>query len=207
MKPVHLFACLLFVIATQAQVRLENIVKPGTKLIYAVKAGDDEYNFIVTVNNLKGTSFNWQMTGPANMSGSITHTTKALAGANTMYNFFAPGDKKLDDQTLSVWLSQKCFSQFDKKVGKPVKMYINGPDKNPQDMGTYTSSQPLEIIIDGRKDTIYEAMAVPLVMSPNGYVPSNENEDFFTFYRSASFPIILRMSLSFTIALKEIKTR
>ncbi|HWB24828.1 MAG TPA: hypothetical protein VG738_05080 [Chitinophagaceae bacterium] len=207
MKRLCLFACVLLVITAQAQVKLENIVKPGTKLIYAVTANGNEYNFIVTVNNLKGTSFSWQMTAPANIAGSITHTAKALASANAMYNFFEPGDKKLDDQSLSVWISQRCFNQFDKHTGKPITMYLDGPGKDAQDMGTYTGSLPLEVTIDGKTDTIYEELVKPLIMTGNGYSPSEENEDFFTFYGSASFPIILRMRLSFSIVLKEIQTK
>ena len=207
MKQTFLFTCMLFVMYTQAQVKLENIVKPGTKLIYAVEAGDKKYNFIVTVNNLNGASFNWEMSDPVNLSGNITQTAKALDNADVMYNFFQPGDKKLDDKTLSVWLSKKCFNQFDKQAGKPVKMYLNGPDQDPENVGTYTGDLPLEVTIDGKTDTIYEELVKPLTLSGQDYVPSEESDDFFTFYGSAAFPIILRMNLGFSIALKEIRTK
>src|SRR3569833_2289265 len=138
MKQVLLFACLLLAVCTQAQVKLENIVKPGTKLIYDDDADGKKYNFIVTVNDLKGSSINWEMTDPVHISGRITQTPKAIASANTMYNFFQAGDKKLDDKTLSVWVSQKCFNQFDKHGSQPIKMFLNGPNKEAENVGTYT---------------------------------------------------------------------
>ena len=206
MKQLFLFICTLFALQANAQVKLENIVKPGTKLIYAVEAGGKKYDFIVTVKDLKGSSFDWEMTDPVNISGTIIHTPKALANANTMYNFFQPGTKKLDDKTLSVWLSKKVYEHLSKTAGKPIKIYVYGPGKDPLDMGTFTGSVPLEVIIDGKTENISTELVKPLVLSGRDYVPDDKDE-FFSFYDSPSFPIILRLNLDFSISLKEIKTK
>ena len=92
-KTTILFSLLITCILASAQVKLETIVKPGTKLIYAVESGSKKYDFIVTVKKLSPLVFDWQMTDPVNTSGTITHTAKAMISANTMYNFFSADPK------------------------------------------------------------------------------------------------------------------
>ena len=64
-------------------------------------------------------------------------------------------------------------------------------------------SEELKIIVNGEKETVDEEMAKEL--DDEGQPKSGE--EFFTFYRSAKLPIILRMKNGFYIALKEIKTK
>jgi hypothetical protein len=51
-KLSFLFNFFLFTSATFAQANLQALVKPGTKLIYAVEANEQRYDFIVTVKKL-----------------------------------------------------------------------------------------------------------------------------------------------------------
>ena len=122
---IILFVCLFGAHAMSAQVKLEDIVKPGTKLIYGVNANGSTYDFIVTVVKLKpAVEFKWEMTAPINIEGTIIHTAKAMKSGNTMYNYFSPGSKTLDDNTLSVWLSQNVFEGMN-KTGKGIEVKMN----------------------------------------------------------------------------------
>ena len=203
MKKIFLFPVLLIVSALSfAQVNLESLVKPGTKLIYAVESGGQKYDFIITVKALTPVLiFDWQMTDPINTNGTITHTAVAMVSANTMYNYFSPGEKTLDDNSISVWLSKNTFSGLVKPdKGTMIKMNTG---EVPKKMGTYMDSEELKIIVNGEKETVDEEMAKEL--DDEGQPKSGE--EFFTFYRSAKLPIILRMKNGFYIALKEIKTK
>ena len=62
-KIFFLFGLLILSIFSFAQVNLQTLVKPGTKLIYAVEAGAQKYDFIVTVKALvPALIFDWEMT-------------------------------------------------------------------------------------------------------------------------------------------------
>lgn len=201
-KTTVLSALLLASIFAFAQVKLETLVKPGTKLVYAVEAQGNKYDFIITVKKLNPLVFDWQMTDPINTSGTITHTAKAMISANTMYNFFSPGAKKLDDKTISVWLSKNTFAGV-MKAGKGIMMKMN-VGAEAKKMGTYTGALNLEILVNGEKQTIKEELVKEL---SDGGVPADNNDDFFTVYSSPKLPIILRMQNGFSIGLKEIKTK
>ncbi len=195
---------LLFAAATFAQANLQALVKPGTKLIYAVQANEQRYDFIVTVKKLTpAVEFDWEMTESASGKGSIIHSPEAMLTGNTMYNYFSPGIKKLDDQTLSVWLSKATFAAL-KKEGKGAMMKMN-TDDHLKKMGTYSEEESeLHVIIDGEKETIEEELVAEL--NDEG-APVAKEEMFFSFFDSVKLPIILRMQNGFYIALKEIRTK
>src|SRR4249919_2984659 len=96
-KILFLSALLMLGIISFAQVNIQTLIKPGSKLIYAVEANGIKYDFIVTVKALvPALVFDWEMTDRAGNSGTITHTPTAMVSANTMYNYFSPGPKALD---------------------------------------------------------------------------------------------------------------
>lgn len=201
-KIILLYALLIFCVLSFAQVRLESLVKPGTKMIYAVESGEQKYDFIVTVKALlPALIFDWQMTEPVNTSGTITHTATAMVAGVTMYNYFSPGSKMLDDNSISVWLSKNSLTGLT-KAGKWIMMKMNTGEA-PKKMGSYTESKELKILVNGEKETVDEELAKEL--NEEG-LPKGE-EEFFTFYNSSKLPIILRMRNGFYIALKEIKTK
>jgi hypothetical protein len=192
-----------------AQVRMEALVKPGAKLIYAVEANGQHYDFIVTIKALTpALIFDWQMTDPVNTSGTITHTAAAMVSANTMYNYFSSGEKTLDDNTLSVWLSKNTHAALT-KGGKSVMIKMN-TNESLRKMGESEDEKDddddedeIKIIVNGEKETIAEEIARPL--NEEGQ-PMGE-DIYFSFYNSSKMPVILRMKNGFSITLKEIKTK
>ncbi len=204
MKKFTLLSGILLVLSlfSFAQVNLQSLIKPGTKLTYAVDANGQKYNFIVTVKALvPALVFDWEMTDRANNNGTLTHTAAAMISANTMYNYFSPGTKTLSDDMISVWLSKNTFAGL-MKAGKGVMMKMNVGEAAKK-MGTYTGANELEILVNGEKETIEEELANEL----NNEGTPTTDDNFFTFYNSAKMPIILRMRNGFYIALKEIKTK
>lgn len=198
---------LIVLIATSlfsfAQVNLQTLVKPGTKLIYAVEAGGQKYDFIVTVKALTpALVFDWEMTNDNKSSGTITHTAAATIAANSMYNYFSPGAKTLDDNTLSVWISKNTFTSLTK--GARSAMLKMNTNEEPKKMAV-TQEDPAEmkILVNGEKETVEEYTANDM----NALNAPAEDKVYFTFARSPKMPLILRMKNGFYIALQEIKTK
>ena len=202
-KSVILFCFLSFFFLSFAQVNLQTLVKPGTKLIYVVEAGEQKYDFIITVKTLvPALVFDWEMTDRANNKGSITHTAAAMITGNTLYNYFSPGTKILDDNTLSVWLSKNTFTGLTKE-SKSVMLKMN-TNESPKKMSVIQEDpDELKIIVNGEKETVEEFTATDL----NVINAPVEDQVYFTFATSPKMPIILRMKNGFYIALKEIKTK
>lgn len=202
-KIFFLFSLLILSILSFAQVNLQTVIKPGTKLIYAVVAGEQKYDFIVTVKTLvPALVFDWEMTNDNKSSGTIMHTAPAMISGNTMYNYFSPGAKTLDDNTLSVWISKNTFTGLTKGT-KSVILQMN-TNETPKKMGV-TKEDPaeLKIIVNGEKETVEEFTANDL----NAANAPTEEQVYFTFSNSPKMPIILRMKNGFSITLKEIKTK
>jgi hypothetical protein len=204
MKKIFFLFCFLSVsIFSFAQVNLQSLIKPGTKLFYAVEAGEQKYDFIVTVKALvPALVFDWEMTNDNKSSGTITHSAPAMIAANTLYNYFAPGAKTLDDNTLSVWISKNTFTSLTKGA-KSVMLKMN-TNEAPKKMGV-TKEDPaeLKILVNGEKETVEEFTANDL----NSVNAPPEDQVYFSFAKNAKMPIILRMKNGFYIALKEIKTK
>ncbi|MGB5007642.1 MAG: hypothetical protein WBO39_11965 [Ferruginibacter sp.] len=204
MKKIFLLGMLLTASAISiAQVNLQSLVKPGTRLIYAVVANGEKYDFIVTVKALTpALVFDWQMTNAANSSGTITHTPQAMMSANTMYNYFAPGAKTLSDDMISVWLSKNTFTGLT-KGSRSVLLRMN-TGETPKKMGmTEADAKEVKILVNGEKETVEELMAI--VLNDEG-TPKND-DTFFSFNNSAKMPVIISMNNGFYLALKEIKTK
>lgn len=202
-KIIFLFCFLSASIFSFAQVNLQSLIKPGTKLIYAVEAGEQKYDFIVTVKALvPALVFDWEMTNDNKSNGTITHTAPAMIAANTLYNYFSPGAKTLDDNTLSVWISKNSFTALTKGT-KSVMLKMN-TNEAPKKMGvTQEDPTELKILVNGEKETIEEFTASDL----NAVNAPAEDQVYFSFAKNAKMPIILRMKNGFYISLKEIKTK
>ena len=204
MKKIFLLYNLLMLsVFSFAQVNLQSVIKPGTKLIYGVEAGAEKYDFIVTVKALvPALIFDWEMTNDNKGSGTITHTAVAMVSANTLYNYFSPGPKTLDDNTLSVWISKNSFNSLTKGA-KSVMLKMN-TNESPKKMGV-TKDDPteLKIIVNGEKETVEQFTANDLKAAN----AAPEDQVYFTFSNNAKMPIILQMKNGFYIALKEIKTK
>ncbi|MEO6540992.1 MAG: hypothetical protein ABIN74_08390 [Ferruginibacter sp.] len=207
-KMIFLSALMMLGIFAFAQVNIQALIKPGTKLIYAVEANGIKYDFIVTIKALNpALVFDWEMTDRAGNSGTITHTPAAMISANTMYNYFSPGSKTLDDNTLSVWISKTSFTGLTKgSMNVMMKMNTNeGLKKMGMAAGDEEKDEEseLHIIVNGEKETVDEKIAQELNAEGR---PVAEGA-MFSFYNSAKMPVILRMKNGFSIVLKEIKTK
>ena len=203
MKKITLLSTLMICCCFSfAQVNLQSLVKPGTQLIYAVEANGEKYDFIVTVKALvPALVFDWQMTNSASSVGTLTHTPQAMISANTLYNYFAPGAKTLDDNTSSVWLSKNSFTGLTKGTKSVmIKMNVGDAAKN---MTVLSDPKELKILVNGEKETVEEVLA----KETGSEGKATGDDTFFTFSMSAKMPIILRMQNGFYIALKEIKTK
>ena len=202
-KTVILFCFLSLSFLSFAQVNLQTLVKPGTKLTYAVEAGEQKYDFIITVKALvPALIFDWEMTDRANNNGTITHTAAAMITGNTLYNYFSPGAKTLDDNTLCVWISKNTFTGLTKGT-KSVMLKMN-TNESPQKMGVIQEDpKEFKIIVNGEKETVEEFTANDL----NATSAPAEDQVYFTFANSPKMPIILRMKNGVYITLKEIKTK
>ena len=200
-KIFFLFSLLALAVFGFSQVNLQSLIKPGTKLIYGVEANGQKYDFIVTVKALApALVFDWQMTDPININGTITHTAAAMVSANTLYNYFAPGTKTLDDNTLSVWISKNTLTSLTKGT-KSVMLKMN-TNESAKKMGvTEEDPKELKILVNGEKETVEQFTATDL----NAVIAPGEEQVYFTF--AAKMPIILSMKNGFYIALKEIKTK
>jgi hypothetical protein len=202
-KIFFLFSLLALSIFSFAQVNLQTLIKPGAKLIYTVEAGEQKYDFIVTVKALTpALVFDWVMTNDNKSSGTITHTAPAMIAANTMYNYFSPGAKTLDDNTLSVWISKNTFTSLTKGT-RSVMLKMNTNEEAKKMGVTEEDPKELKIIVDGEKEAIEEITAKDI----NAANAAPEDQVYFTFATSAKMPVILRMKNGFYIALKEIKTK
>ncbi len=180
-----------------SQVNLQSVIKPGAKLIYGVEANEQKYDFIITIKTLTpALVFDWEMTEPVNRKGTIIHTANAMVSGNTMYNYFSGGEKTLDDNTLSVWLSRNVFTSLT-KGGKNAMIKMNTGESAQKMSVTKEDPEELHIIVNGEKDGIEEFTAKG----------ETGDEVYFTFSNSAKFPIVLRMKNGFYIGLKEIKTK
>jgi hypothetical protein len=184
-----------------SQVELLKIIKPKTQLVYLVQAGEQQYYFMVNIKELApAVIFNWEMTEPASMKGSITHTATAMASATTMHNMFTPGDVTLDDKTISVWLSKAMYTSL-RKSGAMISMNAG---ETPRKMGLTGETKVVKILLNGLKETVEEEIAKELDADDN---PKKKTDEFISFYNSVKMPIILRMKNSqFAITLKEIRT-
>ncbi len=202
-KFISLSALLTLSVFSFAQVNLQSLIKPGAKLIYGVEANGQKYDFIVTVKALApALIFDWEMTNDSKSNGTITHTPQAMIAANTMYNYFAPGQKTLDDNTISVWLSKNSFTSLTKGT-KAVTISMNIGDAPKKMTNVSEDPKELKILVNGEKEMVEELLAKEV----NAEGKSTGYETFFTFSTSAKMPIIIRMKNDFYLALKEIKTK
>jgi hypothetical protein len=202
-KILLLHSLLILSVFCFAQVNLQTLVKPGTKLIYAVEAGAQKYDFIVTVKTLlPAVVFDWEMTNDNKSSGKITHTAAAMLAANTLYNYFSPGAKTLDDNTLSVWISKNIFTGLTKGT-KSVMLKMNTNEAPKKMEVVQEDPEELKVIVNGENETVEEFMAKDV----NAAKAPVEDQVYFTFSSSPKMPLILRMKNGFSIALKEIKTK
>lgn len=170
-------------------------LQKGDKLVYHVNAGGSEYDFIVTLNAAPfggPIDFNYAMTNVSKTNGHVTISNDARKKATKYVNYFSGGELKLTNAS-SVWLS------FDN--------YIDLPTKSTN-----------MVFDDGDEETFYRSEnkgAAPIVKIKGKerkldvYLANNSSSDdgdkTLWINDSQINPLIIKMSLGWTIELKEIR--
>ena len=125
--------------------------RAGTQLLYIVEAGGTKYNFDVTLTRVgESIAFDYTMSAPANLAGSVTISSEALENAERMVNYFNGGELNLRDAT-TVFLSRKVFASSNSI--DDVKIYLDD-NTSPAYLGTVVSPVKHKLIIDGQEESL-----------------------------------------------------
>lgn len=198
-----LFLCTVLAISTMifAQKTTSFSLTKGTKLIYNVEQGDNEYQFIMKITELdKGVSFDWEMTAPVNRSGSVTMTPEAMKNAVALFNYFSGGKTTLTDET-SAFISRGAYKAIEEK--KAVSLSVNG--KN----GTPELFEALKGTTSEKNGSIYIDYIKPVNgkdYSFDSYILENsDGEQVVRVWKNAEFPLIIFMVTNFKIYLTQVE--
>ena len=169
-------------------------IQKGDKLVYQVKAGTNEYDFIITINgeSENGIDFNYEMTNSSNTKGHVLLSYKAKNEATHYVNYFRGGELNLMD-ACTVWLSGKNFSDMpDKKTtmtidaGEPETFYR--PEKD----------EVTPVVKIKGQDKKIDAFII------NNAADGTGNKTMWINGISSN-SLIVKMDLGWTIVLKEIR--
>ncbi len=169
-------------------------LKKGDKLVYQVKAGGNEYEFIVTLNDPGNNAldFNYEMTNSNKTIGHVTISNKAKSEATKYVNFFRGGELSLTD-ACTVWLSGKNFNDMANK--KTTMTLDNGAPEtfyNPENDDVST------IVKIKGEDKKIEAFII------NNAADGTGNKTMWI-HDISSNSLIVKMDLGWSIVLKEIR--
>lgn len=163
--------------------------KPGTQLIYDVRHNGKAYRFVMTLRAINnGYNFDFEMTPPANVKGTVVITKPMADSAGKIVNFFGNGVTKLNEET-AIWLSKRMFSEIKTKGST-------------------------EVTIDGSFDNLRlddeGADVVPLYRGKSMALDQLQlrgelNDLHMSVLNNSGMPLILSMEGEFSIILKEIK--
>jgi Flp pilus assembly protein TadD len=161
---------------------------------YDVSYNGSEYQFVVTpseVNMNSGVRFGWKMTSGDGKTGTTSISKAALDTAHGEVNTFAGGDLQLIDQT-TVWVSKAVYKEL-KQTGKS---HITATD---------AGSKVFEVVTDDDGPaTITNASGHTRALK-NIHVKSEDGTEHLWINDDPANPIITRMDLGWTIALKSIE--
>lgn len=176
----------------------------GAEYKYSVNAGDDEYDFTVTRTEgdyNSGLSFDWFMSNYNQSSGSITLAKSALDTASEQMNKFSGGeDNKNLSQLTSVWISRAVFNSL-KEKGEAL-MNVDGQwrifklatkdQEDSYEVDYYNGSVAYNDEEDKRIQTIH-------------IYSDDDNKYQLWINNDAANPMIIKMSIDFSIELREVK--
>lgn len=169
-------------------------VNPGDKLVYAVDAGGQQYDFVVTYRSYssKGIQFDYEMTAPASKSGNVIIGEKGCNSARKYVNYFRGGEMVLDD-ACTVWL---CYANFMDMPMRETKMQL---DNNPEEIFYRPQKDEVRPVVD------FKGMPVKL----DGFIVRNAKDESASrtlwVMNSSANPLILHMDLGWKITLKAIR--
>lgn len=164
-------------------------------LIYEVLAGDETYEFIAVLKTYdpseKGFSFDWKMSSPVNLSGTVKVSAEAIMNSRSYINRFAGGSQELKD-ACTVFLTALNFGEM---PGKVSKLILDGEEETfyrPE-----SDEVPFKVKIGGEEYTL------------DGFKINNKKDGTgdktLVIQGISSHPLILEMELGFKIKLKEIR--
>ncbi len=161
-------------------------LKNGSSLSYHVVFNAIEYDFIVDSLTLAAdVSFNWKMTEPMVMDGSILIKKNALDTATSFYNYFSGGNLVFEDKT-SIWVSKKVFKAI-KKGSSIVVDAGTGREKL-----LFVAKENILVNINGHQKSLETLKSV------------TESGKIIWILNNPANPIIIKMNLGWTIVLKEV---
>lgn len=191
----------------QRNIDLEKEIKPGAKLRYLITINDSmAYNFIVTVKKLTpAVEFNWEMDKEVPSAGSVLNSPKAMQSAIYLQNYFQEGKQKLDDKTVSVWLSKKLFNFFSISKGKITQVGLYGPGQPLVQMASDKNYTGSSVLFNG--DVVNIKTISVYSKKKEGNKWKSDGEGSFSFYPSSKMPLIIYMKTKFVVSLEEINNQ
>ncbi|MBL0145803.1 MAG: hypothetical protein IPP48_08610 [Chitinophagaceae bacterium] len=167
----------------------------GDKLIYAVNAGGQQYDFIVTLrkaNYETGIEFDYEMTNGNKTKGHVKIDSKAKSESKKYLNYFKGGKINLTD-ACTVWMT---YANFMDMPEKKTEMTLDDNET--------------EIFYRPEKDEVTPTInfkGKPVKI--DGFMINNaedmKGDKTMWIQNSSSNSLILKMDLGWTIELKEIK--
>lgn len=170
-------------------------IKKGDTLVYEVNAGSNTYDFIVIINDEsseEGIDFNYEMTNAANTRGHVTINADAKKKATKYVNYFRGGELKLTD-ACTVWLSGK---NFDDMTNKKTTLQLD--NNAPETFYLPDDNEVYPVVKIKGEDKKINGFAI------NNAADGNGTKTLWINDISAN-PLIIKMDLGFSIALKEIR--
>ncbi len=167
----------------------------GDTLVYEVNTGVNTYEFIAVLKTYelsdKGFSFDWSMSAPVNLSGTVSVLADAFLNSRSYINRFGGGPLVLKD-ACTVFMTAQNFGEMPQKESK--------------------------LILDGEEETFYrpDNDEVPFKLKVggeeftlDGFKINNKKDGTgdmtLVIQGISSHPLILAMDLGFKIRLKEVK--
>ena len=192
---IFFFVFLFFSTAIIAQERLEQLVKPGTKLMYRIDLKNKSYDMRVAVKSLNPFVFDYEIIDSLNAKGTITHTKDGMSNGVVHHSNFTAGNKALDEKTTSLWLSEKVFKNLSRHKRRPIKMFLNGISGEQSNIGFAKGDKDFMVRVNGKQTTIQQEHAKPKIKFSGNF--QTTGEEHFSYYNSAQLPLILKNAHQF----------
>jgi hypothetical protein len=189
----YLACLLLFIVfisseSISAQKKSKNDwLKSGDTLIYDLLNQSKQHNFIVTHLQIENNiAFDWNITNPNEMAGSLVISRYALDTATTQKNYFQDGESVLMDKTC-VWVSKKVYNEMKKKKTVAIN------SGNGMAVLEYKGKEDYTFKLNGVEHTVKVIYGV-----------TNKAEKYWILDDPKN-PIIMKMDLGWTVKLIDVK--
>lgn len=195
MKRIYILFALLFLTGmipksfSQQNEKTGNWFKTGSVITYHVVNATKEYDYVVSDLVIdKNIAFNWKMTEPVNYTGSIKIFNNAVDTASIMVNNFENGSNMTMINKTTAMISRKLY----KRLLSQVPVNITFDNRN-------------EVLKFVRNET-YSATIEGVQQDLDVMVAETETGNTFWILNNPQYPLIIKMKLDFTIALKSVVT-